>query len=709
MSHRFPKPLSVFFLAAACLGAGALTGCGDDDDDNPAAGSGGQGGKSGGAGNKSGQGGSNAAGSAGGLNTAGSAGQGQGGSNAAGSAGQGQGGSAGSAGQAGSAGSDDGGAAGSAPGGSGGQAGDGGQAGAGEQGAAGQGSAGEQGAAGQGGTGEQGAAGQGGINTQGAAGQGGIGVQGAAGQGGVGTQGAAGQGGIGEQGAAGQGGVGTQGAGGQGGFGEQGAAGQGGVGGVAGQGGVGGVGGQGGIGGVGGQGGVGGATPPPSTCTSKVASAMLAQLSAIPEITKVSTGTTSAAGACAFVLEFDQPVDHQNPAGPHFTQRVRLMHRSTAAPTSFSTNGYNIGGGTGIGNDELSSILNGNRVHVEHRFFPPSQPTPPLWEHLTIEQAAADHHRIVQALRPLYTGKWISTGASKGGMTASYHHRFYPGDVDGTVAYVAPLSFSPADPRYTDFLDHVGTQACRDGIVALQREALGPARRANLVARMVQQGAASNSTYNFFGPDKLFEFAVTEVRFVFWQYGNISQCNSLPSPTASDATIFNFLDGVANFAGSYDDAALTFFAPYYYQAAVQLGAPEPTERHLDGLLQYPGQSVPANYPPAGVPKVFDPGSMQDVSNWVKTQGQHFLFVYGQNDPWSAAAYDIGSAPDTYRFFAPNGNHGSDIFDLTPADREVALSALESWTGVTISRTTPPAEERLAWRLERRQGQPPRLP
>ena len=65
-------------------------------------------------------------------------------------------------------------------------------------------------------------------------------------------------------------------------------------------------------------------------------------------------------------------------------------------------------------------------------------PRRPTGRKLNIWQAATDHHRIVEALKPLYAGKWISTGASKGGMTSIYHRRFYPGDVDGTVAYVAP-------------------------------------------------------------------------------------------------------------------------------------------------------------------------------------------------------------------------------------------------------------------------------
>jgi hypothetical protein len=53
------------------------------------------------------------------------------------------------------------------------------------------------------------------------------------------------------------------------------------------------------------------------------------------------------------------------------------------------------------------------------------------------------HHRGAQNH---LQGKWVNTGASKGGMTSVYHRRFFPNDLDANVAYVAPLSYSQEDP-----------------------------------------------------------------------------------------------------------------------------------------------------------------------------------------------------------------------------------------------------------------------
>ena len=87
----------------------------------------------------------------------------------------------------------------------------------------------------------------------------------------------------------------------------------------------------------------------------------------------------------------------------------------------------------------LVGSMNANAVVVEHRYYGDSKVNnDPRWDHLTIEQAAADHHAIFQALKPLLPGKWISTGLSKDGETAVFYRYLYPEDTDVTVAFCSP-------------------------------------------------------------------------------------------------------------------------------------------------------------------------------------------------------------------------------------------------------------------------------
>ncbi|RYZ41612.1 MAG: hypothetical protein EOO72_07835, partial [Myxococcaceae bacterium] len=197
---------------------------------------------------------------------------------------------------------------------------------------------------------------------------------------------------------------------------------------------------------------------------------LVAALQAIPGLTVVSETPAPAPGIRFFFLTYEQPVDHLHPQGRRFQQRLTLLHRSTQLPMVLATTGYDLL--TFPFQTEVTYLTQGNQLLVEQRFFGPSTPQPATYQHLNLEQAAADHHRIVQALKPLYTARWLSTGGSKGGMASVYHRALYPQDVYGTVAYVAPNSHGTQDPSYIQFLRRVGTPACRERIRNFQRDVL---------------------------------------------------------------------------------------------------------------------------------------------------------------------------------------------------------------------------------------------
>ncbi|WP_437674546.1 S28 family serine protease [Sorangium sp. So ce131] len=473
---------------------------------------------------------------------------------------------------------------------------------------------------------------------------------------GGGGAGAAGGGGAG---AAGGGGAGAAGGGGAG------AAGGGGAGGADPQ-----ATGGGGAGAEGG-GGAGGADP-------QSADDILEQLQTVEGVT-VEEQDSEIPGYRYFVLEIDQPADHGDPDGARFRQRLVLHHRDAAAPTVLVTEGYMIWPEYQW-LDEPAALLDGNQIRVEHRFFTPSRPEPADWSKLTIEQAAADLHRVVASLRPFYEGKWISTGASKSGMASVYHRRFYPADVDGTVAYVAPHSMGNPDARYLEFLAERGDPACQAALREFQREVL--LRRPAMLARMEAEAADEGFSYDALGVERALETAVVDAVFAFWQYKDASLCDVVPTPASDDNEVWAFLDEVSQPA-FYADPSIPEFEPYYWQAAVQLGYPAIARDHIADLLVYPDADTAASFivPGPGKTPVFDPEAMPDISGWLAAEGERMMFLYGENDPYTAAAFDIGAARDAHRFVVPNGNHGSLLADLPPPDRDVAFASLAAWAGV----------------------------
>jgi hypothetical protein len=407
-----------------------------------------------------------------------------------------------------------------------------------------------------------------------------------------------------------------------------------------------------------------------------IAADILDQIQATPGVKGVSEESSELQGYRYFLIDFDQPVDHDHPEGQHFTQRIALHHRDAKAPMVLAATGYYLF----LPNqylEEPAALLEANQLFVEQRYFYPSRPEPADWTLLDVAQAAADHHSIVEAFRPLYSGKWISTGASKGGMTSVYHHRFYPKDVDGTVAYVAPHSAGLEDSRYVDFLNKVGTAACRQDLKDFEHEVL--VRKTAMLSRMADQAAMNGLGYELLGIVPSFESTVISFSFAFWQYQDESLCSSIPGPGASDDEVWTFFDSVGYTLFSADPYVLGF-EPYYWQAYTQLGTPGVDTSHIDDLLTVDFSTVD-DLPSIDLDPVFDPKAMQDISSWLTTEGSRILFIYGQNDPWTSSEFELGAATDSYKFVVPGGNHGSVIAGLLPSDQQTALGALEAWTGV----------------------------
>ncbi|MEU1813706.1 S28 family serine protease [Streptomyces roseifaciens] len=381
------------------------------------------------------------------------------------------------------------------------------------------------------------------------------------------------------------------------------------------------------------------------------------------------------------VLTYDQPVDHRHPAKGTFQQRFTLLHKSTDRPTVFFTSGYNVN--TNPGRSEPTRIVDGNQVSMEYRFFTPSRPQPADWSKLDIYQAASDQHRLFAALKPLYGKNWLATGGSKGGMTATYYRRYYPNDMNGTVAYVAPNDIdNNEDSAYDRFFANVGDQACRTQLNSVQRQAL--LRRGEFVARYQKWADENGKTFKTLGGiDQAFENVVVDLVWSFWQYHLQSECASVPATNASTDELYKFVDTISGFDG-YTDQGLERFTPYYYQAGTELGAPSPKNAHLKGLLRHPETLNPRAYVPREIPMKFKRGAMADVDRWVREDSERMLFVYGQNDPWSGEPFRLGrnaAARDDYRFYAPGGNHGSNIAQLVADERAKATAKVLEWAGV----------------------------
>ncbi len=176
-----------------------------------------------------------------------------------------------------------------------------------------------------------------------------------------------------------------------------------------------------------------------------LASVSLDQFLSRKEVKEIRTIQNESTFECILEVMIEQPIDHHNPDGETFSQRLYISHVDPSLPVVMITAGYDA---KYYYTSEITAKLKCNQVMVEHRFFGRSVPDSLNWDYLDTWQAASDHHRILTMLKEFYPGQWISTGISKGGQTVIYHSFYYPDDVDVRVPYVAPLNFGLEDEAH---------------------------------------------------------------------------------------------------------------------------------------------------------------------------------------------------------------------------------------------------------------------
>jgi hypothetical protein len=399
-------------------------------------------------------------------------------------------------------------------------------------------------------------------------------------------------------------------------------------------------------------------------------------LKAIPgaEVTKVDSSVWKE----FYVLMLPQPVNHKQPEGVKFRQRIFVGHRGFDRPTVMETEGYSAEWMNGYLVNEPSHLLNANQIYVEHRYFGASVPDKMDWKYLTVEQEAGDYHAIRLLFGQIYKGKWVTTGVSKGGQAATGYKVFYPDDVDATIAYVAPLNYKLLDKRIDRHFLKVGTPECRNQIRAIQDYLLQNKKVTLPLYEKIskQQGTA----FKIMDPESAFDYSVLEFPFAFWQY--TADCSILPSVNVPDPErlVRFLLQIVTQF---YFTEPLDYFAAANYQFYTQLGFYEYDERPFRNYLKhkdYPNST----FVPDDIPLKWDNSYVRKLKKYMRSNPQHMVFIYGESDPWGATAAKIKPGKGSLKVVKPNGTHGTTIRTLYNSQQKEVIDVLNSWLGSDLT-------------------------
>lgn len=387
-----------------------------------------------------------------------------------------------------------------------------------------------------------------------------------------------------------------------------------------------------------------------------------------------------------------QPINHNNTQGGFFDQQVLLGIQDPKSITILQTSGYAIPKHFNNPNykTELTAIVNGNQVLIEHRYFGSSIPDSLTKEFLTYEQASNDDHFIKEKLARLLTGKWVSTGLSKSGDAALAYRFYYPNDVDATVAFGISITTEAEDPRFEIYIKE--RRKSEDGKKINKAQLYLLKNKKKLLPLFRRAFEFENQDFANWDLETLYDYGVLDLEVSFWQYyksfddfklevntifGEESKREGFPLTLKLDTFEDRLVLFVAYSSIGLIDKKMT---NHYYQAFSQGGyyfyEETPFLKYLK-LKDYPLSVF------ALEPTIFKGKFRKDEKKWSETKMDNVIFINGDNDPW--AVYKIKPAKDldNLQVMVTNANHTLELKDLSKENYKNVISKLNKWLDLNL--------------------------
>lgn len=371
--------------------------------------------------------------------------------------------------------------------------------------------------------------------------------------------------------------------------------------------------------------------------------------------------------AC-FKILIKQPIDHADTTRGFFYQKLFLSHKSVDKPMVMSINGY-VSSSNRI--SDWTTVLDANQIYIEHRYFGESRPDTLDYKQLNISNVAKDLHRIKEAFNEIYDKGWISTGISKGGLTALSYRYFFPKDVDATIALSTSVKTSKCDSsffHYTDSLNDI--QGCKKELETFQ--ALLLKHKEEIIPHLDNYLKIAGREYSHLGLTKIYEIAVLEIPFSIWQNGN--GCSSIDYTFTDSKALFDEMKSSLH-GWFMTDEVFDRINPYHYQALTELGHYCYPVTRFSKLLETDFEKLAPVQPIPGVITSYSNESMAQVKAWAESEGDQIIYISGGNDPYSKQRVIPDSNLNTMSFLLKDRNH-NEVYSSN-LDNETLKRIIES--------------------------------
>ena len=402
----------------------------------------------------------------------------------------------------------------------------------------------------------------------------------------------------------------------------------------------------------------------------------------------------------AYYFNYKQLVDHNDSTKGTFQQQVVLTFIGADAPTILHTEGYALTGSEvhGYNHNRLDSIeapdllwklsksdgkdfkFDLNCVQVEYRYHGFSLPEGDRnsFKYLDAWQQSQDLHAIVTDLKKaLITGKgkWLSTGLSKNGVTSAQYAYFDEqygwNDIDLYVPFVAPFPTQEYDVRCGKYMftesskeklpdlekackKLVDDQAILDATVAAYAKIYEAEMGKQLPADSATAFTIEKIFWNLYQVESYGDFA-TWTRLIPTEKSTPEEYAKFFMLNKKDKSIYRKTANVRGPLAKRED-------PYDVQIGIDQGnfgtdftwfldgklLSDSDKKYLKNIMENHKNSKTINL------------IVSVLKNLETTKKKH-IFVYGEDDPWTAVAIPDPTNPNVKKYIIPHGSH-TDEFD-----------------------------------------------
>jgi len=167
-----------------------------------------------------------------------------------------------------------------------------------------------------------------------------------------------------------------------------------------------------------------------------------------------------------------------------------------------------------------------------------------------------------------------------------------------------------------------------------------------------------------------------EVPFTFWQWAPYS-CESLDTVENTAEQLFAKLVET-NILDMYSAESQAYFLPFFVQAYQEIGYYNFDIDSIKEELKYVETPTNAVFLPEELRLPFLQHKMEEVNQWVANEGNNFLYIYGEQDPWIATSPNPDARTNSLKMVLKGGSHATRLEHFKEAEQKKALDLIKKW-------------------------------